>query len=215
MSFSAFPFSVDVPVPAIFEIGGLSEDRQPEWLSSWRKDFPEWIVLPHPDFAGRPDWFADIDAVLTALARPVIALCRGKACADLIAWIASRPTRAMSHIEGALLVAPSLPPEEGFLRSLTGQEKPGILFPSVVIGSRNSGGASYEVMQRAARDWGSRLVDGGDIGDSAEPARLGAWAHGRHVLDWLVEQVAERQALRLACGPAVGLHANKSNPNKF
>jgi predicted alpha/beta hydrolase family esterase len=190
MSYVALPFSKEVGKPAIVEIGASSSSGTPDWHALWRRDFPRWIDVDLPVEATTTETFGVIDAALAATASPVIILCRAEACGQFAEWVASRPWAAWHRIDAALLIAPAAGRGLPFDAGQAHRRMP---FLSAMIASRDSALASHGQMRQAAVAWGSQIVDGGDIGDAAQSPALGDWAHGRHVLDWLVQQVIDHR----------------------
>ncbi len=61
-------------------------------------------------------------------------------------------------------------------------------FPSIVAASRNDPLARFERVAELARDWGSRLVDLGEVGHLNPASGYGAWPQA----EALIEELAAR-----------------------
>ncbi len=124
---------------------------------------------------------AALDAVLTSIAGEVIIAAHSAGCLMVAHW-AQAPTRS---IRGALLATPAdverpLPPgypspadlESGGWCPIPRGEFP---FPSTVVASRNDPLAAFDRVSAMARDWGSMLIDAGDVGHLNPPSGYGRW----------------------------------------
>jgi predicted alpha/beta hydrolase family esterase len=67
-------------------------------------------------------------------------------------------------------------------------------FPSIVAASRNDPLGSFERVSGLARDWGSSLVDLGDVGHLNPASGYGKWPQAEQ----LIRELSERGEVRAA-----------------
>ena len=124
---------------------------------------------------------AAIERSAQAVDGPIVIVAHSGGCIMLAHW-AQQTTRP---VLGALLAAPpdfEQPMPEGYptLEALQAWgwlpvPRSPLPFPSIVAGSRNDPLASYERVAGLARDWGSRLVDLGEVGHLNPASGYGDW----------------------------------------
>ena len=116
----------------------------------------------------------------------VILIGHSLACCTIVRW-AEKYRRI---IKGALLVgpsdveAPSYPPGTTGFSPMPSYKLP---FPSIVIASSND---KYVTMERAnyfAGNWGSELINAGDLGHINSSSNLGNWPFGISQLQKLIQ----------------------------
>ncbi|MCP1171113.1 RBBP9/YdeN family alpha/beta hydrolase [Ralstonia chuxiongensis] len=124
---------------------------------------------------------AALDKAVSAIDGPVILVAHSAGVMITVHW-AKRHAR---KIHGALLATPAdldtqLPsgyPTQDVLQKngwLPCPRRP-LPFPSIVAASRNDPLASFERVAGMAADWGSRLIDLGDVGHLNPAAGFGPW----------------------------------------
>ncbi|KHK54912.1 alpha/beta hydrolase [Ralstonia sp. A12] len=134
---------------------------------------------------------AALDKAISAIDGPVILVAHSAGVMITVHW-ARRHARS---ILGALLATPAdldtpLPsgyPTHDVLQKnawLPCPRRP-LPFPSIVAASRNDPLASYERTAGMAADWGSRLVDLGDVGHLNPAAGFGPWPEAHALIDAL------------------------------
>ena len=171
----------------VFTVPGLYNSGPQHWQTHWEKEYgftrieqKEWET-PVCD-----DWLQTIDKAVTKyLLDSVILIGHSLACCTIVRW-AEKYKRV---IKGALLVgpsdveAPSYPPgTKGFSPMPTFK----LPFPSIVIASSND---EYVTMERAkefAANWGSELINAGDLGHINSSSDLGNWPFGYSILKKLM-----------------------------
>lgn len=124
---------------------------------------------------------AAIERVAQGVSDPVVIVAHSAGCVMLAHWA----RRTKRPVLGALLAAPpdfERPMPEGYptLDALrTGGWLPvprqRLPFPSIVAGSRNDPLAGFDRVAEMARDWGSRLVDLGEVGHLNPASGYGEW----------------------------------------
>lgn len=124
---------------------------------------------------------AAIERVARGVDGPIVIVAHSGGCIMLAHW--ARQTRR--PVLGALLAVPpdfERPMPEGY-PSIEALQAWGWLpvpreplpFPSIVAGSRNDPLAAYDRIAELARDWGSRLVDLGEVGHLNPASGYGDW----------------------------------------
>jgi predicted alpha/beta hydrolase family esterase len=124
---------------------------------------------------------AAIERTAQAVQGPLVIVAHSGGCVMLAHW-AQQTTRP---VQGALLAAPpdfdeAMPAGYPTLEALRAGgwlpvPRARLPFPSIVAGSRNDPLASYERVAELARDWGSRLVDLGEVGHLNPASGYGDW----------------------------------------
>lgn len=171
----------------VFTVPGLYNSGPQHWQTHWENEYGftrieqrEWET-PVCD-----DWLQTIDETVTKYPPDsVILIGHSLACCTIVRW-AEKYKRI---IKGALLVgpsdveAPSYPPgTKGF----SPMPKYKLPFPSIVIASTND---EYVTMERAkefAGNWGSELINAGDLGHINSSSDLGNWPFGYSILKRLM-----------------------------
>jgi uncharacterized protein len=134
---------------------------------------------------------AAIEQVAQSVDRPIVIVAHSGGCVMLAHW-ARRTTRP---VHAALLAAPpdfDRPLPQGY-PTLDALRAGGWLpvprtrlpFPSIVAASRNDPLADYERVAGLARDWGSRLVDLGEVGHLNPASGFGEWPQALELIDEL------------------------------
>jgi predicted alpha/beta hydrolase family esterase len=137
---------------------------------------------------------AAIERVASAIEGPFVIVAHSGGCVMLAHW-AAQARETARRVRGALLAAPpdfDRPMPEGY-PSLEQLRSGGWLpvpratlpFPNIVAGSRNDPLAAYERVAELARDWGSRLVDLGEVGHLNPASGYGAWPRAEAFIDEL------------------------------
>lgn len=135
---------------------------------------------------------AALDKALATIDGPVILVAHSAGVMITVHW-AKRHAR---KIHGALLATPAdldtpLPsgyPTHDALQNngwLPCPRRP-LPFPSIVAASRNDPLAQFERVAGMAADWGSRLVDLGNVGHLNPAAGFGPWPMAESLIDALV-----------------------------
>lgn len=124
---------------------------------------------------------AAIESVAQAVSGPIVIVAHSGGCIMLAHW--AQQTRR--PVRGALLAAPpdferAMPAGYPTLEALRAGgwlpvPRTRLPFPSIVAGSRNDPLADYERVAEMARDWGSRLVDLGEVGHLNPASGYGEW----------------------------------------
>jgi len=142
---------------------------------------------------------AALEETLAPVEGPVLLACHSAGVMITVQWA----LRHKRPIMGALLATPAdldetMPPgyplreqlqENGWLPI---PRKP-LPFPSLLAASRNDPLARFERAQEFARDWGSQLLDIGEVGHLNPAAGYGEWPRALELLRSLLPQSAPAQ----------------------
>ena len=138
---------------------------------------------------------AAIERVAQSVAGPIVIVAHSGGCVMVAHW-AQATTRA---VHGALLAAPpdfERPMPEGYptLAALAANgwlpvPRAKLRFPGIVAASRNDPLAGYDRIVELAQDWGSRLVDLGEVGHLNPASGYGEWPRA----DELIAELSARR----------------------
>jgi len=171
----------------IFLVPGLYNSGPQHWQTHWEKEYgftrieqKEWET-PVCD-----DWLQTIDKVVTRHPlKEVILVGHSLACSTIVRW-AEKYKRI---IKGALLVAPSDVEAPSYPPGTTGFSPMSIYklpFPSIVIASNNDEYVTIERAKYFAANWGSELINAGELGHINSASDLGNWPFGFSLLKKLM-----------------------------
>jgi len=163
----------------IFTIPGLYNSGPQHWQTHWEIEYgctrieqKDWET-PICD-----DWLHNIDQAVTSWPLDqVILVGHSLACCTIVRW-AEKYKRT---IKGALLVGPSDVEAPSYPPGTTGFSPMPLIalpFPSIVVASSND---KYVTMERAkffSKNWGSELINAGDLGHINSLSDLGNWPFG-------------------------------------
>jgi uncharacterized protein len=169
--------------PTILMVPGLRDHVAEHWQTLLEQKLPRAASVPplEHDKLSCAARVAALDAALAKVDGPVVLVAHSAGVMITVHW-AQRHNR---KIHGALLAAPAdletpLPASYPTIDALARNgwqpipRKP-LPFPSIVGASRNDPLAQFERVSEMAKDWGSRLVDLGDVGHLNPAAGFGAW----------------------------------------
>lgn len=169
--------------PTVLIVPGLRDHVDAHWQTLLARRLPRVRTVP-PMGRGDLDCAARVQAIereARAVTGPMVVVAHSGGVVMLAHW--ARHTRL--PVRGALLAVPpdfEQPMPEGY-PALAELQAGGWLpvprtalpFPSIVAASRNDPLARYERVAELARDWGSRLVDLGEVGHLNPASGYGAW----------------------------------------
>jgi predicted alpha/beta hydrolase family esterase len=138
---------------------------------------------------------ARVEAIEQSLARisgPVILVAHSAGCLMTIHWAAAHRATAFERVRGALLVTPpdlgaAWPDKYPSPQSLAQHgwsplPREPLPFPSIVAASSNDPLASVAAVRAMAADWGSRLLELGEVGHMNPASGFGPWPLAREVI---------------------------------
>lgn len=188
-------------MPTYLMVPGLRDHVSEHWQTLLQAELPGAHSVPplEQDKLSRAARVAALDAALARIEGPVVLIAHSAGVMIAAHWAQQYPERAAQRIQAALLATPAdleqplpagypTPPalEQGGWWPLPRQRLP---FRSIVAASRNDPLARYDRVQQLAHDWGSRLVDLGEVGHLNPAAGFGQWPHAHVLLGML--QTAE------------------------
>lgn len=180
--------------PTILMVPGLRDHVAQHWQTLLERRLPSAASVPPLERDGL-SCAARVAALDTALAKidgPVILVAHSAGVMITVHWAQQHGRK----IHGALLAAPAdleMPLPAGY-PSLDALAEHGwhqiprdaLPFPSIVGASRNDPLARFERVEAMAKDWGSRLVDLGNVGHLNPAAGFGEWSMAETLIDELV-----------------------------
>ena len=179
--------------PTVLIVPGLRDHVDAHWQTLLAAKLPRVRLVPpmgrdNLDCAQR---VAAIEREAQAVQGPLVIVAHSGGVVMLAHWA----QRTRREVRGALLATPpdfERPMPEGYptveaLRAGGWLPVPRarLPFPSMVAASRNDPLAPFDSVVQMARDWGSRLVDLGDVGHLNPASGFGEWPRAQHFIDEL------------------------------
>ena len=169
--------------PTILIVPGLRDHVEQHWQTLLASELPQVVsVAPMGrEGASCAQRVAAIEQAAGAIEGPVVAVAHSGGTITLAHWVAGTRHRLV----GAVLVTPpdfERPMPQGYpgMAQLSAQgwlpvPRMHLPFPSIVAASRNDPLAAYERVRELAHDWGSTLVDLGEVGHLNPASGYGRW----------------------------------------
>lgn len=180
--------------PTVLMVPGLRDHVAQHWQTLLEQSLPKAVSVPplEHDKLSCAARVAALDAALAKIEGPVILVAHSAGVMITVQW-ARQHSRT---IHGALLAAPAdletpLPAGYPAYDALAQNgwhpipRKP-LPFPSIVAASRNDPLAQFERTAAMAKNWGSRLVDLGEVGHLNPAAGFGHWPMAETLIHELV-----------------------------
>ncbi|MEM5446418.1 RBBP9/YdeN family alpha/beta hydrolase [Paraburkholderia guartelaensis] len=180
--------------PTILMVPGLRDHVAEHWQTLLQQKLRNAVSVPplEHDKLSRAARVAALDAALAKIDGPVILVAHSAGVMITVRWAQQHGRK----IHGALLAAPAdletpLPPGYPPFEALAEHgwnpipRKP-LPFPSIVGASRNDPLARFERVEAMAKDWGSSLVDLGEVGHLNPAAGFGEWPMAEMLIHELV-----------------------------
>ncbi|SAK62889.1 alpha/beta hydrolase [Caballeronia calidae] len=180
--------------PTVLIVPGLRDHVAEHWQTLLQQKLPNAVsVAPlEHDKLSCAARVAALDAALAKIDGPVILVAHSAGVMITVHWARQHDRK----IHGALLAAPvdlETPLPEGYPTFDALAEngwhpipRTPLPFPSIVGASRNDPLARFERVEQMARDWGSRLVDLGEVGHLNPAAGFGEWPMAEKLIHELV-----------------------------
>ncbi|HSC64060.1 MAG TPA: alpha/beta hydrolase [Caldimonas sp.] len=182
--------SASLQAPTVLVVPGLRDHVARHWQTLLIERLPRvHAVAPmgraHLDCRTR---IAAIERAATRIVGPIVIVAHSGGCITVAHWAA----RTQCRVHGALLATPpdfEQPMPEGY-PTVTELFEAGWLpvprvplpFPSIVAASRNDPLASVDRVAGLAADWGSRLVDLGEVGHLNPASGHGDWPRAEELI---------------------------------
>ncbi|QQX87613.1 alpha/beta hydrolase [Cupriavidus necator] len=184
-------------LPTIVIVPGLRDHMQDHWQTllaeRLRKQKRAVHIVPQidQDKALCSARIANLECVVSGIKGPIILVAHSMGCLITVHWAQSTGR----EVRGALLAAPAdldtpLPagysnPQTLATNGWTPLPRARLPFPSIVVGSRNDPIGGFEQVRKLAKAWGSRFVDGGEIGHLSPADGYGNWPKAEDLLQEL------------------------------
>ena len=169
--------------PTVLIVPGLRDHVAGHWQTLLEQALPNAASVPPLEYDGLScaARVAALDAALAKIDGPVILVAHSAGVMITVHWARQHNRK----IHGALLAAPAdleTPLPAGYptfdALAVNGWHpvpRERLPFPSIVGASRNDPLAKFERVEAMAHDWGSRLVDLGEVGHLNPAAGFGEW----------------------------------------
>ena len=180
-------FDVDILI-----VPGWTNSGPDHWQTRWQSRLKtarrvEQADWDHPH---RRQWVERVVAAVAEAQKPVMLVAHS--CG--VATIAHAAARLHDdRVIGAFLVAPA---SEEATESIPGIDpafvpfpRDPLPFPSLLVASRNDPHCRYEDSGEMALNWGSTLVDAGDVGHINTASGHGPWPEGAMRFGWFLKQL--------------------------
>ena len=176
--------------PTILIVPGLRDHVPGHWQTLLERRLARVACVPRrsTEKLSCAAWVEDVERSLAGLAGPVILVAHSGGVMMVVHW-AQRHRRP---IHGALLATPAdleSPLPAGYPTTAQLQQngwlpipRARLPFPSIVAASTNDPLARYDRVAALARDWGSRLVDLGEVGHLNPAAGYGPWPRAEELI---------------------------------
>lgn len=175
-------------------VPGLRDHVSAHWQTLLQQELPGAHSVPplEHDKLSCAARVAALDAAVDGISGPVILVAHSAGAMMCAHWALQYPDKARQRIQAALLATPSdlenpLPAGYPGLEALRAGgwlplPRQALPFPSVLAASRNDPLARWERTQQLALDWGSRLVDLGEVGHLNPASGFGPWPQAHALL---------------------------------
>ncbi|BDB27440.1 hypothetical protein Tamer19_12630 [Cupriavidus sp. TA19] len=182
------------PDTTVLLVPGLRDHVAEHWQTLLQAQLPNARSVPplEHDKLSRDARVAALDAALADIDGPVVLVAHSAGVMITVHWAA----RHHRKIRGALLATPAdleSPMPAGYPDIATLAEhgwlpipKDPLPFPTILAASRNDPLASYPRAAQMASDWGSTLVDLGEVGHLNPAAGYGPWPRATALIDDLL-----------------------------
>lgn len=182
-----------MPVPRVLIIPGLGGSGPDHWQTRWedervdcrRVDLGDW---DDPDPLG---WIAHIDRAVARAGAPVVLVAHSLGCVAVAAWATLSKGATTRRVE-AILVAPCDPVQEGAVGAIqrfAAFAATRLPIPTTVVASSNDPYASIGRAYALAGNWGSVVIEAGEVGHINAQSRLGSWRWGQDLLDRTIARI--------------------------
>ena len=134
------------------------------------------------------DWISALDRAVGAASKPPVLVAHSLACLLVAHW----QQVSTAAVAGAFLVAVPNPQSEAFPVEAASFANPPLgefKFPSLIIASANDPYGTIEHARAKAKQWGSGIVEAGELGHINEASGLEDWSQGKALLTAFAAEV--------------------------
>jgi len=182
------------PDTTVLLVPGLRDHVAEHWQTLLQAQLPNARSVPplEHDKLSRDARVVALDAALAAIEGPVILVAHSAGVMITVHWAAQHRRK----IRGALLATPAdleSPMPAGYPDTATLAQhgwlpipRSPLPFPTILAASRNDPLATYQRAAEMASDWGSKLVDLGEVGHLNPAAGYGPWPRATALIDELL-----------------------------
>ncbi|MBF6991872.1 MULTISPECIES: RBBP9/YdeN family alpha/beta hydrolase [Cupriavidus] len=190
------------PDTTVLLVPGLRDHVAEHWQTLLQAQLPNARSVPplEHDKLSRDARVAALDAALAEIDGPVVLVAHSAGVMITVHWAAHADTHAAAEnrrkIRGALLATPAdleTPMPAGYPDTATLAQhgwlpvpRSPLPFPTILAASRNDPLATYPRAAEMASDWGSKLVDLGEVGHLNPAAGYGPWPRATALIDELL-----------------------------
>ena len=162
---------------------GIGGSGELHWQTRWEKTNPRYRRFQPTDW-NQPDledWISALHRAVGAAPKPPLLVAHSLACLLVAHWqqVSTAP------VAGAFLVAVPSPQSEAFpveAASFANPPSSKFRFPSLIIASANDPYGTIEHARGRANQWGSGIVEVGELGHVNEASGLEDWPQGKALL---------------------------------
>ncbi len=170
---------------------GIGGSGELHWQTRWERTNPRCGRFQPADW-NQPElehWISALDRAVRAAPKPPLLVAHSLACLLVAHWqqVSTAP------VAGAFLVAVPNPQAEAFpvaAASFANPPPSKFRFPSLVIASANDPYGTIEYARERASEWGSGIVEVGELGHLNEASGLEDWPQGKALLAAFVAGIA-------------------------
>ena len=162
---------------------GIGGSGELHWQTRWEKTSPRCRRFQPSDW-NRPelkDWISALDRAVCATSTPPLLIAHSLACLLVAHW----QQVSTARITGAFLVAVPDPQAPSFPVEAVGFADPPLnkfRFPSLLVASANDPYGTIEYARGRAGQWGSGIVEVGELGHLNAASGLDDWPQGKALL---------------------------------
>ena len=167
----------------IIILPGIGGSGELHWQTRWETSNPRCRRFQPTDWdqPDLKDWIDALDRAVGAASKPPLLVAHSLACLLVAHW----QQVSIAPIAGAFLVAVPNPEAPTFPIAAAAFANPPLSkfrFPSLVIASTNDPYGTIEYAHERASQWGSGIVEVGELGHVNEASGLEDWPQGKALL---------------------------------
>lgn len=181
----------------ILIVPGWTDTGPDHWQTRWQSRLKtshrvEQADWEHPD---KKLWTSELLKAIASCTKPIVIVAHSLGVPTVVHAAAKLHD---DRVIGAFLVAPSCETATagipGIDPSFTPYPRDPLPFPTLLIASRSDDFCPYDQAGDMALDWGSTLVDAGDVGHLNTASGHGPWPEGAMRFGWFLKQLGNVRA---------------------